>query len=71
MESRISNIKIVQHFTSVETRVMGYDHQPFSSNGYGAPQDMTDAVFAGFAMNIFDFDLRDTEWEDTHVPHSH
>lgn len=64
---RVSNIKIVQHETSVETRVMGYDHSPFSSNGCGAPDDVTDAVFAGFGLNVFDFDLRDTEWEDSRV----
>lgn len=57
-------IKIVQHETSVETRVMGIDAQPYSSNACGAPDDIADAVYAGFGRNVTDFDLRMTEWRD-------
>jgi hypothetical protein len=57
-------IKIIQHETSVETRVMGFDHMPRSFNPCGAPDDIADAVRAGFGRNVTDFDLRDTEWRD-------
>jgi len=43
---------------------MGYDHPPRSFNPCGAPDDVADAVRAGFARNITDFDLRDCEWRD-------
>lgn len=60
-------IKIVQHETSVETRVMGFDHQPYSTNPCGAPAAIEQAVRTGFGFNVTDFDLRNTEWESNHV----
>lgn len=57
-------IKVVEHDVSGETKVMGFDHQPYSSNPCGAPEEIANAVFAGLAMNVPDFDLRNTEWRD-------
>jgi hypothetical protein len=64
MEGGTVNIKIIQHETSVETRVMGYDHMPYSVNPNGAPAAIEHAVRTGFAFNITDFDLRTTEWSE-------
>lgn len=60
-------IKIVEHEVSGETKVMGFDHQPYSSNSCGAPKEVADAVFAGFAFNVTDFDLRNIEWRNSLV----
>lgn len=57
-------IKIVEHDISGETKIMGFDHMPYSSNSCGAPEEIAQAVFAGFAINVPDFDLRTTEWRD-------
>jgi hypothetical protein len=68
-----STVKIVQHDTSVETRVMAFDHNPYSVNPNGAPDEIADAVRAGFGLNIPEFDARQTEWseEKIDVQHSH
>lgn len=58
----MQTIKIVQHDTSVETRVMAYDHAPYSCNTTGVPGDVVAAVKQGFAKNIPEFDCRQTEW---------
>jgi len=60
-------IKIVEHDTSVETKVMGLDHLPYSCNFTGVPDAISLAVLGGFAFNIPEFDCRATEWE----PHAH
>lgn len=59
-------IKKIQHEVSVETLVMAYDHQPYSSNTAGIPVEVADAVRTGFGFNIFDLDCRQMEW-DGHV----
>ena len=58
----MQTIKIVQHDTSVETRVMAYDHDPYSANTTGVPEEVVAAVKQGFAKNIPEFDCRLTEW---------
>ena len=56
-------IKIIQHDTSVETQVLAFDHNPYSFNVMGIPEDVVTAVKQGFAKNIPEFDARLTEWE--------
>ena len=58
----MQTIKIVQHDTSVETRVMAYDHDPYSFNVTGVPEEVVAAVKQGFAKNIPEFDCQQTEW---------
>jgi hypothetical protein len=62
MGSARSVIRIIQHETSVETRILAFDHQPYSSNTAGVPDDVVDAVKQGFAKNVPEFDCRQTEW---------
>jgi hypothetical protein len=58
----MQTVKIIQHETSVETRIMAYDHAPYSRNMTGVPEDIVVAVKQGFAKNIPEFDCRQTEW---------
>ena len=51
-------IKIVQHETSVETRVMAADHDPYSASALNVPDEMADAQRAGFALHLQDIDTR-------------
>lgn len=55
-------IKIVEHNESGETRVMGFDHLPFSFNRCSAPEEVADAVKQGFGLNVPDLDVRDVDW---------
>ena len=57
-------IKIIEHDTTGETRVMGIDCQPYSGMACGAPEPVADAVRAGLGLNVTDFDLRTFEWRD-------
>ena len=60
-------IKIIEHESAVETRVMGFDKQPYSGNACGAPDDMADAARSGFGFFLPDFDVRTFEWRDSSV----
>ena len=57
-------IKIIEHFVSGETKIMGYDHPPYSHNGCGAPDEIVNAVQTGFGFNVTDIDCRQIEWRD-------
>jgi hypothetical protein len=57
-------IKIIQHDTSVETRVMAVDHQPYSGSALGVPNEVADAQRAGLGLHVPDFDARTMEWEN-------
>lgn len=65
-EGGFSPVKIIQHHTSVETRVMGYDYYPYSVNSIGVPKEIADAVRTGFCFNVPEVDCRQTEWTDAH-----
>jgi hypothetical protein len=57
-----NNKVTIEHDNSADTIVMAYDHQPYSSNTSGVPDDVVDAVKQGFAKNVPEFDCRQTEW---------
>lgn len=57
-------IKIVEHETSVETKVMAFDHDPYSTNTTGVPAEIADAARAGFALYLSDIDCRAIEWRE-------
>lgn len=63
-------IKVIQHDTIGATTVMAYDHAPYSSNPSGAPQEVAEAVRAGFGLNLPDFDCRCVEWREDVVIHA-
>ena len=60
-------IKIIEHESAVETRVMAFDHSTYSANPCGAPDDMADAARTGFGFFLPDFDVRTFEWRDSSV----
>ena len=60
-------IKIVQHETSVETRILAFDHDPYSTSALNVPDEMADAQRAGFALHLQDIDARDIEWRENRV----
>ena len=57
-------IKIIQHNTSVETRVLAFDHDPYSANTMNVPNDIVDAQKSGLGLWLPDFDARTIEWRD-------
>jgi hypothetical protein len=57
-------IKIVQHYTSVETRVMAVDHSPYSASTLNIPDEIVDAQKTGLGLHLPEFDARAIEWED-------
>lgn len=57
-------MKIIQHDTSVETRVLAFDHDPYSSNAMGVPAEIAEAQRGGLGLCLPDFDARTTEWEN-------
>lgn len=57
-------IKIIQHTTSVETRVMAVDHDPYSANMMNVPDEVVDAQKTGLGLWLPDFDARAIEWRD-------
>lgn len=57
-------MRIVYHRdSSVETRVLAYDHFPYAYQTMYTPPDVVRAVRQGFGLNIDDFDHRQTEWK--------
>jgi hypothetical protein len=62
-------MKIIQHHTSVETRVLAFDHEPYSANTQNIPDEVVDAQKMGLGLWIPDFDARVIEWRDD-VSHS-
>jgi hypothetical protein len=60
-------ITIIEHNDTGETKVMGEDHSPYSYSALNVPVEVANAVRAGFAMNVRDFDCRTTEWHDDEV----
>ena len=59
-----STIRIVQHDTSVETRVMGFDHTPYSATHAGVPDAVVDAIRTGFGLTQPEFDARLIDWSE-------
>ena len=57
-------IRIIQHDTSVETRILGCDHQPYSYTALNVPDEIRDAVRGGFCLNLPEFDCRLVEWRE-------
>ena len=57
-------IKIIQHTTSVETRILAFDHDPYSANTMNVPDEIVDAQKTGLGLGIPDFDSRVMEWRD-------
>lgn len=57
-------ITIIEHRETGETKVMGYDHEPFSMNRTGVPPIVFDAALQGLGENIPEFDCRCCEWKD-------
>jgi hypothetical protein len=55
-------IKIIEHEHSVQTVVLGFDHQPYSSNVSRLPEAVANASFAGFSNFPFDLDVREIDW---------
>ena len=57
-------MKVIQHETSVETRILAFDHDPYSGTALGVPNEVADAQRAGFGLHVPDFDARVMEWRD-------
>lgn len=57
-------VRIIEHRDTGETRVMGYDHPPYSHNPCGAPDAVVLAVRGGFGLTVPEFDMRTFEWQD-------
>ena len=63
-------IRIIQHETSVETRILGVDHQPYSYTALNVPPEVAEAARGGLGLNLSDFDCRIIEWrEETALVH--
>jgi len=45
------------------SRVHGRDHNPYSMDQTGVPDEVVDAVHQGFGVFIDDFDARQIEWD--------
>ena len=57
-------ITVIEHRDTGETKVMGFDHEPFSVNRTGVPPTIFDAALQGLGENIPEFDCRVFEWQD-------
>jgi hypothetical protein len=58
----MSTVKITQHETSVETRTMGYDHNPYAVNATGIPPEVAQAQREGLGLYLPEFDARQIDW---------
>ena len=57
-------IKIIEHRETGETKVLAFDHQPYSANRVGVPPTVFDAALQGLGQNVLEFDCRVFEWSD-------
>lgn len=46
------------------TKLLAYDHQPYSSNASGMPDAIANAARLGTVRWLDDIDLRQLEWQD-------
>jgi hypothetical protein len=49
--------------STVRTLVQGYDHAPYSTNFFGVPDDIVNAVHHGLYGNLPEIDPRQMEWD--------
>lgn len=55
-------VRIIQHETSVETRILAFDHNPYSANSTGIPPEIAEAQRAGLGFHLPEFDARQVDW---------
>jgi hypothetical protein len=57
-------VKVIDHNETGRTLVFGFDHPQYSHNPCGAPDEIVNAVYAGFGKTVPEFDFRTFEWRD-------